>query len=936
MNQPPANGRLLVVEDEAIVARDLSLLLAELGYEVVARAASADEAVEAAGRLLPDLVLMDIHLAGGSDGVEAAHRIRRLHGLPVVFVTAYSGDDTLSRAKLAEPFGYVTKPFNERDIQTAIEIALFKHRVEAELRRSETKFRALFETTRDAVMLLDGRGFFDCNQATLELFGCASRELFVQQHPADLSPPLQADGRDSLAAANERIADAMRSGRQQFDWLHRRLDDGSVFDAEVLLSSMRIDGRMALQAVVRDISARKRAQQALLEAKQRAESANRAKSDFLANMSHEIRTPMNGVIGMLEVLAHTPLDAQQKQMVELIAQSAQSQLGILNDILDFSKIEAGKLELSPEPFSIEDTVEGVCLLLDRVAIDKGVDLELFVDPRLPRRLVGDAMRLRQILSNLLANAIKFSSGLARPGHVEVRAQWLRDEDATAWVELVVADNGVGISQPLQQRLFSPFEQADASTTKRYGGTGLGLAISQRLAEMMGGSIVVHSSPGDGARFTLQLPLRRLPSDDAGDAAALPASPVSGLDCVLIGGAATLGADIGTHLAHAGAQVRQVPTIDAAGRLDGRGEALWIWVIDPAAQPSLQALQATAALPSQPARGMLVVHQLAIGRGRRRRPRRLAPNLVQIDRNLLTRQRLLHAAAFAAGRTLELELIGSPAAARTPRRAAPTREQARERQQLVLVAEDNAINREVIRQQLALLGLAADVVEDGHAALAGWLRGDYALLLTDLHMPGMDGYALTRAIRQREQADSASSWPEATRPHRHTPVIALTANALAGQDRRCIEAGMDDYLSKPATVAELHRVLSKWLPGAVAAPPPPAAGAALAGAPPVDTKILQSYVGDDPALVARLLAEYGHSVQGIAQALQAAHQAGNFETTARQAHKLASSSSAVGALELAALCERIERAVQLGEFAQLPALLQRFEAQAAAVVAFLQR
>ena len=268
MNKP----RILIVEDEAIVARDISVQLVSMGYEVIGQTAYAEQAITLAQERRPDLVLMDIHLAGVMDGIAAAQAIRERFSLPVVFLTAFTGGATLTRAKLAEPFGYITKPFNERELHTVVEIALHKHQTETALRRSETKFRTLFDSTSDAVMLLDAEGFLDCNQATLTMFGCASRELFCTKHPADLYPPLQPGGIESVSLANQHLKAALVAGSLRLEWMHRRLDTGETFPAEILLNAMRLDGKSVLQVVVRDISVRKKADQDLHEARQLLDS----------------------------------------------------------------------------------------------------------------------------------------------------------------------------------------------------------------------------------------------------------------------------------------------------------------------------------------------------------------------------------------------------------------------------------------------------------------------------------------------------------------------------------------------------------------------------------------------------------------------------------------------------------------------------------------
>ncbi|GAB4173858.1 MAG: hypothetical protein Fur0039_15510 [Rhodocyclaceae bacterium] len=641
-----------------------------------------------------------------------------------------------------------------------------------------------------------------------------------------------------------------------------------------------------------------------------AEAATRAKSDFLAAMSHEIRTPMNGVIGMLDVLAQTSLRGHQAETVELIRESAYALLGIIEDILDFSRIEAGRLALEREPISVEEVTEKVCLLLDGMAEKKHVELGLFVDPGIPRMLEGDALRLRQILTNLASNAVKFSGGRERAGQVAVRARLSGHEEGRAWVEFTVRDNGIGMDAATQARLFAPFEQADISTTRRYGGTGLGLAIARRLAHMMGGEIGVQSAPDAGSTFTARLPFGLPEQPEA------PTSPVAGLNCLLIGPEGGLTADIAVHLAHGGARVERVADIEAAKARAGQPEALWIWVLDAGDIP-MPLAELRAAARERPGED---VRLLVIGRGRRRRPRRVAPDLVQVDGNLLTRRCLLQAVAVAAGRA-EPEERNETAGLGRESFEAPPHEEAVRRGRLILVAEDNETNQQVIRQQLALLGLAAEIAGDGAEALERWKSGEYALVLTDLHMPRMDGYELTAAIRSAE-ADAGAG---------RSPIIALTANALKGEAERCKAAGMDDYLSKPVRLAELKAVLERWLPVANA---PAGAVQAPAAQRPVDVGVLAALVGEDAGVIAELLGDFRSSAAAIAADLDAALDAGRFSEAGAAAHKLKSSARSVGALALGEICEGIEQAGKAGEPGALAGLRPHFERELAAVDGYL--
>ena len=631
-------------------------------------------------------------------------------------------------------------------------------------------------------------------------------------------------------------------------------------------------------SILRDMQARARIMRALDKAQQDAMKATDAKSQFLAAMSHEIRTPMNGVIGMLELLQQSSLLGPQQQMVHLIRESADSLLTIIDDILDFSKIEAGRLGIERVPMSIAEVVDGASALLNRLAERKGITLAVYCDPAIPERVLGDGTRLRQVLINLLNNAIKFSSGLAHPGHVSVRVELKQLHPDEALVQFRVVDNGIGMDEGTQQRLFSSFMQADVSTTRRYGGTGLGLAISHQLMGLMGGTIAVESELGKGATFTLVVPFP-IAQSPTQEAAATP--ELKGLSCVVIGAPAGLADDLAAYLDHDGATVGRLSAVgDAYDWSRAHASELAIWVVEvceevPPIDEMLMALRAKCAVD---VRVVLVV----VGRQQRNAPAK-ATGFVVIDGNALSRAALRNAVSVAAGR-IHSEPEPLPKLRSEPR-TPPSRQDAIRHRQLILVAEDNDINQRLIREQLNLLGYAVDVVADGRQALDRWRSGEYALLFVDLHMPEMDGYDLTLAIRLAEVGQS------------RTPIVALTANALQGEASRCQAVGMDGYLTKPASLAQLAAEAEKWLGRRDIDSAPTAAA--------VDTRTLEALVGSDPRLVLEFLGEFAVSAARLSRELVRACRSGQLKEVAAVAHKLKSSARAVGAAGLGEICDAIE-------------------------------
>ena len=670
-------------------------------------------------------------------------------------------------------------------------------------KRAEDLSQLLFNVTTEAHLIFhEAEGIIDCNEAACRLYGL-DRSAIMGRHPADFSPELQPDGERSIEKRVGIDAQARCDGIMLFEWLVRR-SDGTIIPCDVTLKPVEVGGRSVLLVVCHDLTARKQAEAELLAAKEAAEAASRAKGEFLANVSHEIRTPMNGILGMTDLTLDTPLSPLQREYLGMVRSSSESLMSIINDILDFSKIEAGKLDLEQVGFSLHDLLYQTLRPLALRAHEANLDLACQIAPDVPELVEGDPHRLRQILVNLVGNAVKFTAA----GEVIVEVTLAQLErpvaaDPAVGLHFRVRDTGIGIAPEKLVKVFEPFAQADGSTTRNYGGTGLGLAISTELVRLMGGRLWVESTLGRGSVFHFTSEFRRVASQPAREERALLA-----------------GRRILVAVANATRRRFTSEVLDLWGAIPHEAAD------GPAALDELQ----RAAQAGQPYACAVVDDQLAglaaldLIRRIHADPRTQPTALVMMTtagRTDITRSEDQKIAACVAKPVSPRDLFEAirtclqPIRRQDPalptlacpgilaggldgsalRSAAPgIRLVPPARPLRVLLAEDQLVNRKVATRMLERLGHSVATAEDGREVLAMIARDPYDVVLLDIQMPVMDGFETVASIR--------SLYP------RPIALVALTAHAMTGDRERCLAAGFDEYLSKPVRSDDLRDVLDR--------------------------------------------------------------------------------------------------------------------------------
>ncbi|MGA8654144.1 MAG: ATP-binding protein [Xanthobacteraceae bacterium] len=629
-----------------------------------------------------------------------------------------------------------------------------------EIREAQERTASFFEAQDDLIVRRQASGAITyINDAYCALARRRREDLLA----TDFVLPVLEQGETTVMADGARAYDQKIAAPAGARWIAWR---------EV---TVRADGESEMQSVGRDVTDRVLAERALAVARDQAEAANRAKSRFLTMVSHEIRTPLNGILGMADLLGDTPLTAEQATYLKAVKTSGETLLSLIEEVLDFSKIEAGRLDLAARPFPLAAFVEEVVELLGPRAQEKGLEIGCYVDERLPARVVGDAARLRQVLFNLAGNAIKFTES----GGVSIIVEPGTQADA---ISIAVRDTGIGISLLDQARIFLEFEQADGSSTRKFGGTGLGLTISNRIIESMGGSIAVESAPGEGSTFRVNV---ALPSADEAELPALDVPDLTGSDILIVAPALTEASLLARRLQRWGAHTKIVPDEKVAAAL--LPERIWSAVFVDHALGTAASEELVRAAADLPQRIVLVTPTMRTELAALK-DAGFTGYLIKPVRAASLAARFSSHDTFEPGAAIE---FAEPAAQSQPGGGLS-----------ILVAEDNEINALLTRALLVKLGHHPTIAASGGTAIDCWLAArtagtPYDRILMDLHMPGTDGLEATRRIRAIEAQTAAA----------RTPILALTANVSAEDREACLAAGMDGFLVKPLDRQRLAAALA---------------------------------------------------------------------------------------------------------------------------------
>lgn len=799
-----------------------------------------------------------------------------------------------------------------------IAIDITKHyQLEHQLRRQMLRNDLILTNSMDGFCLFNSEGICqDVNLALSRMLGYSREELIgmsIAQIGARFSPE------EVIVTIQQLIKRG--SHRIETELWHKY---GTRIEVEISSTAFRLEDDinqpLFLFNFIRDISARKRYEADLRQAKETAETASRAKSEFLATMSHEIRTPMSGVIGTTELLQQTPLDAKQQHYVEMIRSSGEALLTLINDILDFSKIEASKLNLEQIEFDLSTVLEEVIELFAVSAQRKGLELIYEIMSFPPVKLIGDPSRLRQILNNLLGNAIKFTE----QGEIILHASIVDEVSQRFALHFEVIDTGIGISKEEGKRLFKPFLQANSSTTRRYGGTGLGLAISRRLVQIMGGEIGLISQVGHGSTFWFNLPFAKSTTSIANQEESI--NKLRGLKLLLIINHTNYHIlfTVLTQQWEIQIYIATNPT-EGLQRLQQMNITYDVVIIEHDL-PQLDGLNFMRSLQLEPQYAHLPLVLFTT-----------VDKMIESERESI--KYLLNKPLLPSNLlSCLLHILGEDKVESITSSPTTSSDSTHFFNKQILIAEDNKVNQEVIKVMLHNLGCQVTVVEDGQQVLQALSQQHYDLIFMDCHMPNLDGFETSIQIRQQEHAQTGEC---------HIPIIALTANALHGDRERCIAVGMDDYLSKPVKSEDLQKMLGHYLD--VSYPEPPIENnlqlpdtPELTAMPETHevlsaTKLEQMRKDMKGRSIAWLIDLFIKELPNYINELNKALQTNEGETLYLAAHKFKGSCSNLGAIGMVNLCKQLETLGRAGDLEQAaPIITHQIPQEAQHLTAALQQ
>ena len=793
-----------------------------------------------------------------------------------------------------------------------------------QLEKAQKKYQDIFEQAVEGIFQTTPDGtYIEANPALARIYGYDSAHDLLK-HITDIGKQLY---------VNQKRRREFRKLMEKHGEVHEfeseifRRNGDKIWIAETARVVKTEDGSVAYyEGIVEDISERKRAEGALQLARDAALESTRLKSIFLANMSHEIRTPMNGIIGMAGLLRRTPLDEEQSHFSQTIEDSGLTLLRLINDILDFSKMESGKMKLEKAEFAPSTLVESVAELLAENGQRKGIELILWIDPSLPKKVIGDATRLRQILNNLVGNAIKFTP----KGEVQIKIKPIRKKGQRCRIRFEVKDTGIGIAPSAKRHIFKAFTQADESTTRKFGGTGLGLAISRQLIELMGGKLHVDSEEGKGSQFFFSLPFDRctaptsevqdepkrfkgakiLVVDDNPSVCQSLKETLKSIDCVCL-------------LANSASRARQI--FEEQQRKKTPIDYV-IVDLNVSGNRGLKLCSDIKNIENDHPVGKILLAPV----GKKTTSRRLAAcDISCVVTKPIKRAQLLNSIERACAGEKAGEKPGEKAPSTVTSVDQAPKRQAVTSDQRILVVEDNPVNQSVALHVLRQLGYEGIAASNGLEAIAILNQTSFPLIFMDCQMPELDGYETTRKIREMEAAGPIEG-------RQRTRIVAMTANAMEGDRQRCLDAGMDDYISKPIMLPTIEAVLS----GLKAPTTQVKEQDESLAIPRLDKSVLENFKKLSPEdsydPLADLSELFGEEIPKQEKALKSALSDGDAKKFSRIAHTFKGSANNIGARRLASLCQELEHwELDLAESeSAIGTILESIQEEADAVVADL--